>query len=266
MLKHIHYIGIALLFFLTSCEKVINIDTANGSGKIVVEGAITNESGTCMVLVSTTKQFSENNDFAGLSGANVTITEAGGATTTLTETAPGVYQANSLVGTPGKTYQLRVESNGQVYTSNSTMPEQVPLDTVFAKEEQLFGDTRLLVQAEYQDPAGKRNYYRFIQYVNGVKEKSIFIRDDGFSDGNKVKFVLRFFTDDEEDDLKVGDNIRIQMQCIDANVHKYWYSLDQSATGDNQSAAPSNPVSNISGGALGYFSAHTLQTKEFVIQ
>ncbi|MGV3766345.1 MAG: DUF4249 domain-containing protein [Chitinophagaceae bacterium] len=266
MRKHIHYISIALLFFLTSCEKVINIDTADGSGKIVVEGVITNQSGTCMVLVSSTKQFSESNDFAGISGANVTITETGGATTTLTETAPGVYQAASLAGSSGKTYQLRVESNGQVFTSNSTMPAQVPLDTAFTKEEELFGDTRLLVQAEYKDPAGQKNYYRFIQYVNGIKEKSIFIRDDGFSDGNEVKFVLRYFSDDDEDDLKAGDNIRIQMQCIDANVHKYWFSLDQSATGDNQSAAPSNPVSNISGGALGYFSAHTLQTREFVVQ
>jgi len=54
------------------------------------------------------------------------------------------------------------------------------------------------------------------------------------------------------------------MQCIDKNVYEYWYSLDQSSTGSSQSAAPGNPVSNMQGGALGYFSANTLQSRSVV--
>ncbi len=57
------------------------------------------------------------------------------------------------------------------------------------------------------------------------------------------------------------------MMCIDAAVYKYWYSfLTGGASGDSNSASPANPVTNIKGGALGYFSAHTLQTKTVVVQ
>ena len=48
-------------------------------------------------------------------------------------------------------------------------------------------------------------------------------------------------------DLKAGDVVRVDMLCIDENVYKYWYSLDQAATG-NSSVTPANPVSNLSGG------------------
>jgi hypothetical protein len=54
------------------------------------------------------------------------------------------------------------------------------------------------------------------------------------------------------------------MMCIENAVFKYWFSLNQSATGNSQSASPANAVSNISGGALGYFSAHTVETREIV--
>jgi hypothetical protein len=50
------------------------------------------------------------------------------------------------------------------------------------------------------------------------------------------------------------------MYCIDKNVYNYFFSLLQ-VTGNNggfQSASPDNPITNISGGALGYFSAHTV--------
>jgi len=50
------------------------------------------------------------------------------------------------------------------------------------------------------------------------------------------------------------------MQCVDKKVFTYWYSLSQQGgNGFANSATPSNPTSNISNGALGYFSAHTVQ-------
>ena len=63
-----------------------------------------------------------------------------------------------------------------------------------------------------------------------------------------------------------GDQVTVDMLCLDPAVYKYWYSLDRGATGGGISGAtPANPVTNISGGALGYFSAHTLQSKTMVV-
>ncbi|HKO82838.1 MAG TPA: hypothetical protein VJU78_20670, partial [Chitinophagaceae bacterium] len=68
-----------------------------------------------------------------------------------------------------------------------------------------------------------------------------------------------------EEEIESRDTVMLDMLCIDNVVYKYWYSVYQSATGNSQSASPANPVTNIVGGALGYFSAHTKQTKSVVV-
>src|SRR5690349_19801448 len=95
---------IIILLICTSCEKVINIKLDTADKKYVVEGVLTNQPGTCMVLLSQTKDFDASNDFTGVSGATIQITEKDGPVTQLTETSTGVFQAAGLTGTSGKTY------------------------------------------------------------------------------------------------------------------------------------------------------------------
>jgi hypothetical protein len=250
----------------TSCEKVIDVTLDNSEKKYVIEGVITNQPGTCMVLLSQTKDFSADNEFAGVSGAIIQITEAGGVTTMLTETSTGVYQAATLSGTTGKTYELSVIINGQTFIGASTMPQQVNMDSIFVTDDNVRRNTRKLVNVQYNDPAVTGNNYRFIQYVNGLKEQQIFIRNDELTNGNTSITPLRYpHSDEDENNIHPGDRVTVNMLCIDAAVYKYWYSLNRSATGGGQmSATPANPVTNIQGGALGYFSAHTLQSKTMI--
>src|SRR5690242_1951245 len=123
------------LLICTSCEKVINIKLDTADKKYVVEGVLTNQPGTCMVLLSQTKDFGASNDLAGVSGATIQITEKDGPVTPLTETSTGVYQAN-LTGTPGKTYTLSVAINGQSFLASSTMPAQVNMDSLFVTNDE----------------------------------------------------------------------------------------------------------------------------------
>ncbi len=83
----------------------------------------------------------------------------------------GIYEATDLIGVSGKTYTLTVETNGNIFTSTATMPAKVNMDSLYITEDYLFGETRKTANVEYQDPSGSAESYRFIQYVNGVKEK-----------------------------------------------------------------------------------------------
>lgn len=258
----------AAVITLTSCEKVIDINLNSAEKRYVVEGVITDQNGA-RVLISQTRDFHEDNSMVMISGASVEIAENGGAPVTLPETAPGVYELSGFNGSSGNTYSLKVTINGNKFNAVSTMPQKVNLDTIYVTNELLFGDTRGIVNTAFKDPAGRGQYYRFVQYLNGVKEPQIFVQSDEYTDGNYVSNKLFYFPEDDDDDskkIKPGDHIRIDMFCIDANVYKYWYSLDRSATGGSGQATPSNPVSNLSGGALGYFSAHTTQTKTMVVE
>lgn len=256
--------AVLIVCMLSSCEKVIDLDLSGVEKKYVVEAYITDQAGTAKVMVSKTSNFDDNNNFPGISDAIVTITETGGATTTLIEGNTGVYEAPALTGTSGKTYTLTVKTGTETFTAVSTMPQKINLDTIYITNELIFSDFRKIVNTEFSDPAGRGNNYRFIQYINGRKENQVLIQNDEYTDGKKITNRLFYFSDDDKDYIKSGDEVKIDMLCIDAATYKYWFSLDRSATGGNNQATPSNPVSNMQGGALGYFSAQTLQTKSMI--
>jgi hypothetical protein len=261
-------LAIAGIVTLSSCEKVIDMNLNAAEKRYVVEGIITDQTGA-RVTISQTKDFDEDNNMHLISGATVEISENGGTPVTLPESSPGIYQLPAMNGASGRTYALSVKVGGQTFTASSTMPQRVNLDTIYVTDEFLFGESRKIVNTEYQDPAGRGQYYRFVQYLNNVKEQQIFYMNDEYTDGNKVNNKLFYFPDDNDDEtkkIKKGDQIRIDMFCIDVNVYKYWFSLDRSATGGSGQATPSNPVTNLKGGALGYFSAQTTQTKTMVVE
>jgi hypothetical protein len=253
---------------LSSCTKVIELDLNETEKKYVLEAVLTDEPGTAKVILTETKNFDEDNTFPGVSGATITITEINGNSTALTETNAGVYEAPALTATLGKNYTLTVSVAGKQFTATCAMPAQkINLDSIYITDELLFTDTRKIVNAVYQDPAGRGNNYRFIQYVNGLKEKQVLIQNDDYTDGRNVVQRLFYFADDDEDqgNIKSGDEVKIEMLCIDPAIYKYWFSLDRSSTGGgNNQATPSNPVSNIQGGALGYFSVHTYQSTTII--
>lgn len=258
------FIIIASALF-ASCEKVINVQLNEAEKKYVIEAVVTDQPNSATVTLSQTKNFEDDNSFNGISGAQITIADNNETPVKLTETSAGVYAAPAFTGKPGHIYKLNVIINGQVFTAASTMPSLVPIDSIYVSERNIFGDTRKFATIIYNDPSGKGNAYRYIQSVNGVKEKTIFVRDDDLSDGRTITRTLFYFNGDDSAAMKTGDNLQVEMLCIDYPIYKYWYSLTESSTGDNQSATPANPVTNIEGGALGYFSAHTVQRKTLVV-
>ncbi len=73
-MKNAFVVAIAALI-LTSCESVIDLDLNSTAPRIMIEGNITNEVGPYQVQLSQTVNFSETNDFPGISEALVIITD-----------------------------------------------------------------------------------------------------------------------------------------------------------------------------------------------
>jgi hypothetical protein len=251
------------LFLFSSCEKVIDVNLNEANKQIVIEGTVSyNGNASPEVRISQTKAFEDDNIFNGISGATVTIQVNNGTVYNLPETAKGIYTSNQFLGELDSTYKLTVQLAGNTYTSTSHLPAQtVTLDSLWAEALVFGGDDNITIYPQYNDPKGLGNSYRLVEYANDTLVRKAFPQNDEFSDGNTVTRPLI----DPDSNLKEGDNITVELQCIDANVYKYWYSLDAAATGNNQSATPTNPVSNITGGALGYFSAYSASRYSFII-
>jgi len=256
-------ISAALLF--CACQKVISVHLDSGATKYVIEGVVTDQPGGSSVTITQTKDFSGNNNFGGVSGAKVTIGN-NGSSYLFSESSPGVYTSNVLTGVPGNTYSMKVVLDGFIYTATSTMPNPVVgIDSLYVSNG-LLTDKRY-VTVVYTDPAGIPNYYRWVQYVNGRKEKTNFFGNDEFTDGLRIKDQLDFNNDtnDPNRNIKTGDSVRIDMINIDSAVYQYWFALQQNADGSGRSASPANPTGNISGGCLGYFSAQGVRTRSLLV-
>ena len=264
-MNSLNIISIALITsFFASCTKVIDIKVRDSETKYVIEGVISNELQNCKVYVSQTKNFNENNDFPKIDNAVVKITDNGNVIE-LTRSGPGVYETSLINGTPGHTYELSVEIDGTVFTSFSTMPQPVAIDSLYISRGP-FGEFKFAT-VKYTDPANTENGYRFVQYVNGVKEPTVFWDDDEFTNGDIVINQLDASADEKDDprNIKSGDEVTVEMLTIDQQVLKYWRSLrSDGGDGEGSSAAPANPLTNITGGALGYFSAHTVSRKTII--
>ncbi|WAC41731.1 DUF4249 domain-containing protein [Pedobacter sp. SL55] len=258
---------LSMVFLLSSCEEVIELNLDTAAEKYVIEATLTDQANGARVLISKTKSYNSSNDFAGVSEAVVEIEDQLGNVTRLTESAkPGVYLHATLKGTPTQTYKLRITIAEQAFTATCTMPAVVALQDVYPYELNLFDGPRLFTHVKYTDPIGVKNFYRFIEYKNDVYTKSIMATNDEFTDGRTVNQTIFPYEFDEESKLKKGDKIKLEFLTIDEPVYKYWFSVDNGAQGGGDSAAPANPVSNIKGGAIGYFSAHTIQSKEYTVQ
>jgi Domain of unknown function (DUF4249) len=250
--------------FLAGCKKVIQVNLDNSESQIVITGEVTNQPGPFTVTISKTANFYQDNNFPPVSGAFVSIA-GNGVVDTLSEVAPGRYATHILEGIEGVPYDLLVASGGKQYKATSIMPAQVELDSIgFIASSR---DNSLFPVAYFQDPAGVPNYYQFIEFVDGKRlanGRGNFVFDDRLSDGRYISRVLY----SDSSNLKSGTVVSVEMKCIDKNVYNYINQMLQVSGGGNSgfaSPTPDNPVTNISGGALGYFSANTISSRHIKV-
>jgi hypothetical protein len=261
-----------VLFFLLacglfSCQKVVKLNLQTAPPQLVIQGDVANTPGPYTVTINRSVGFYADNSFPAVDGAIIRISDDQGVTDSLTETSPGNYLTHILQGNPGHTYTLSVTLHDTNYTAMSTMPAPVTLDSVGFDNTGggRFGRKNdIVAQAHFQDPPGVRNYYQFVLYINGsLFTKDIFAYSDRLSDGRSITQDLRM----DSTYLNMGDNLRVDMYCIDGDVYNYFNQLSE-ATGSgafNTAASPANPVTNISNGAYGVFSAHTVSSQTVTV-
>lgn len=264
--KYIRNLIKCFMFFLvflgvTSCQKVIQINLNAASPQIVIEGNISDQPGPYTVSLSQTINFSEVTGFPPVTGANVTIKDYSGNTETLTETSPGKYVTSVLQGIPGRTYTLTVIANSKTYTATSTMANPVNIDSLVYLSSGFDGDKTWM--ARVLDPPGIVNYYAIFVAVNNVVQSNFSTADDKLRDGDTLDLRIPIPHDII---LTPGDSVQVILESIDSGVREYFRLLRLlDRQGGIQSAPPANPITNLSAGALGYFSAHADRKKILVI-
>lgn len=247
--------ALALLLVVSSCEKEIDVDLHSVPPRVQIEGLVKQDS-LARVRVSHTLDFSDNSGYPFIKDAIVVISDDAGNTETLKQDDSGWYVAEGIRGEIGRTYNLSVKYEDKEYTSISKMPPVVKLDSLSMYKAPVHFMEYAVPMIHFTDPKGETNqYYRCLVFINGKQLPDVneLVLSAQFMDGSPIHQFLPIFTNDEDvDPIKQGDDIRIEFQCIDKGAYTFFYTLSRIENSKN------NPTSNITGGALGYFCAATV--------
>ena len=270
MKKSIFYIGFtfSVLLLISSCTEIIDININASHPQVVVEAIIGSDK-QALVLISRTDDLNGDNEFQQIENAQVSISDNDGNKVLLNEISAGHYGNTSagFLGTIGKTYELNIELDDEIISASSTIPALVPIDSLTVINSIYPGGGPPVgnqpapfyeIYVHYSDPVALNNYYRLKLYVNGTAQAGNRVYDDTYNNGQDVEQRIIIYNDT----LTTGDKFLIEMQCIDANVYNYFQSMGNSSMGGG---SPANPYTNLTGAILGYFSAHTVERKEYII-
>lgn len=254
------------LLVMYSCTEVIEFDLKDVTPQLVVEASVP-ESGYAEVVLTTTVNVNSKNESNHVTGAIVVLEDETGHNEILEEVSLGHYQSKLIIGVPNASYKLRIAVDQQVkeISSEDTMPLPIKISRLRVRESNMPDVNGLPVPAwevivDYNDPINEKNYYRFVEYING-KISAHYVETDIPNNGVKNKSFLTSCTRM----LVPGDTLTVEMQSISKAVYDYFYgfSLLNKIT---QGTTVVNPVTNVSGVKLGYFSAHTVSRKSIVVQ
>ena len=250
-MKRLLILAIVSGLITAACKKDIHLNLQNGSGLLVIEGNITNLPGPYTVYLSKTVTYYDTSNGTPVSGGQIKISANTGNTDSLIEVSPGTYHTTSITGVPGRTYHLSVYTGGKQYDAYSTMPPPVAIDSIGILTFNIFGRKQIIPAIVFLDPPVVLNYYNAYLYFNGKKQNKPSPDNDVGTNGMPMELTLA-----TDSSIKVNDTLYGELDAIDLPMFNYWNSLT-TTTLSNGSAAPANPISNISNNALGYFSAYS---------
>ncbi len=263
MKKSFNLVLLTLVF--SACEKTVELKYKDNQSRIIIEGNITNEPGPYLVKISKSISLADTGNYPAIDNAVVSISDNAGNSELLISQGNGIYRTSALAGIAGRTYTLTVTAENQTFTAQSTLPQPVPFDSIKIEQFTFGGDIERNIIPVYTDPVAKGNNYRFVLSLNNKLVNQHFVQHDKVANG--LVNTQRLETDDNLVKLKAGDLLTLKMQCIDEKVALYYTTLAlMGDSGPGGGTTPNNPPTNISNGALGLFSAHTIEAKNITIQ
>lgn len=182
---------------------------------------------------------------------------------------------NSLYGQAGKTYDLRIVSEGKTYTATTHIPQLNPLKSVWFLTQK--EDTLGFAWGRMQDPPGKGDAYRWYarrisKNINGEEKDAAFVApfgssfDDKFIDGLEFDFAYDRghrpgSHDDDEGEtphfFKQSDTIAIKFCTISLPVYDFLRIMEVEANSNGSPfASPSTIPTNIDNDGLGLWAGY----------
>ncbi|MBO9151437.1 DUF4249 domain-containing protein [Chitinophaga sp. GCM10012297] len=277
----------------TACEKEINVDLQRTEDMVVVEGIIEQGSFPMVRISKSLNYFSRITPQQLLESFvhNAAVTVSNGVQTHRlreyrTDTTGGIAlyfytvdtadMQTAFFGEPGKSYTLRIETEGQTFHSITTIPEpKFRIDTMwwkFGKEED---SNRAEILLKVTDPPERGNYFRYFTSLNRGRFlpalSSVF--DDQVVNGTSFDVVVAPGVDKNRSSgisgdygfFDKGDTVTLKFCNIDHNTYDFWRTAEFAySSAGNPFSSPTRTMGNVKG-ALGYWGGYSVALKTIII-
>ncbi len=265
-----------------ACQEVIDLALPVDEPQLVIEGFLTYwedtpQKNNCTVIISTTGDYYDANDFNPVNDATVELIDLGSQasyTVNRVENNEGIYKSVTIPLDSGRSYKLRVDYAGQSYEATGTLLPVAELDTFTYRyqPEQGFLDEGFYLYFSGRTPKERGiNYYRFLIYENDSlynAPEDYLIQTDEFLKEDIDTLQLANYAFDAE------DTVRIEMYSLNKDTYEYYNELLELLFNDGGlfSSPPRNPSSNIQNitdpgqPPLGFFQVSTAFGETVVIE
>ncbi len=261
--KRVYISGIlGLAIFISACQEKIDLDLDDGTERLVVEAYIYDRDTGHTVVLSRTGSYYSSDQTPRITDAVVSVS-GDGDTWFFTHVSDGVYKPElAFSGKHNVVYTLTVEldepvGGASVYHAQDSMPARLDMDSITVEPlAPPFGPFDAQVKAWGQEPATPGNFYLWDMSVNGQMKTDTLAQkafsDDEMINGSYIPGLPIFFFS-----ATPGDTVDLYTHSITREYYKFIIAFRQEATsgGGNFVGPPANVGGNISGTALGFFSA-----------
>ncbi len=187
----------------------------------------------------------------------------------------GYYKTKHLVGVPGRTYFLKVISEGKEYQASAFMPPVPDIDSLgyMKKIMEKDGQEYYIPLLYFSEPQGIENYY-LIQLNDEILSRryaedfnwEFSILSDEFLQPyvNGLNVSLGENPRGYEYPIyQEGNDIYVALSSLTKNAYEFYKAILQQFKNDGGAyqLSPASPPSNISNGGLGYFRASSISEK-----
>lgn len=265
---------LVLIFSLTGCEDVVDIDLDTAPPRLVVEASIDWQKGTTgqqqKIRLTTTAGYYETT-VPPVSGAIVTITNSTNTIFNFTETpGTGDYVCTTFVPVIDEAYTLTITVDGQTYKAQETLKAVPEITSVQQETTGGFGSEDVIeIKYYYQDDGAVNNYYldSFKADFSAFPEYSV--TSDEFFQGNQMFGLF------SNEDTKQGTQVAIRLFGISERYYNYMQVL-LSISGGNGGGPFQTPPASVRGNlvnqtdsmnyALGYFRLSEMEQRMYTVQ
>jgi hypothetical protein len=277
------YISLAVLLLTSACTEEIDIELDSTYSRLVVEGTVTTDFIKHHVKLSVTSDYFSNKPSPPVQDALVKLT-FGDETMQMIEsdTTPGLYETPyAFKGIIGTTYELDIsqvdvndDGEEEQYHAKSTMPGGSELEKIDLKYYPTSVATGYAVFMYLYHPVETRDWFGFKLIKNSdLLTDSLFkysvLSDELFDTGYLPGLPVGFLSDDEQREaLNPGDTLTFELNCIDESYFTFVSEAQLEIAGNFPlfSGPPSNIASNIDRGAMGIFTAYSIQRISVVLE